>query len=136
MFTRVRSLFMSVLFISCFALLCQEKTKSITDMRDLELGMPRDGTLEALATHYRLVEEIEPPANPTEGFDAWNVFSGDSFVGEVVFNDGQVGIATIRMYSPDGGAPKLVDQLFDALYDQWPCEHQGNGRESAQDSDS
>jgi hypothetical protein len=115
-----RNLLLLTAWISCSQLVAQpEPAKPIESLRDLELGMPRDHVLAGLSGHYKIKEEFpSPPDDPSKGFDAWVVFSGDAYAGELLFNDGKLKAAAISLYTTgEGGERELVDKLFETFFD-------------------
>jgi hypothetical protein len=89
-----------------------------TDLHDLQLGMPRDYVLAGLAGHYKLTHAYNP-SDPSKGVDVWQVLSGDTYAGDVVFKDGKLALATMNRYYKEGGGKdhELVERLFALLFD-------------------
>ena len=55
-----RLLKMLLTVLSCYPLLCQQKSNPITSLYDLEVGMSRDTVLAGLAAGYQLEEHRLP----------------------------------------------------------------------------
>lgn len=104
---------------SCSLLNAQQNpTKPVIVLRDLELGMPRDQVLAGLASHYKLTEASKS-ADASKGADLWQVFSGDTYAGDVWFNDGKLALATVVLHyaEHDTKERELVEKLFTTLFE-------------------
>ena len=118
---QARRMLLLAIMSPCSLVIAQQQpqpAKPVTDLHDLELGMPRDYVLAGLAVHYKLTEPSKP-SDPAKGVDLWQAVSGDRYAGDVCFKDGKLAYATVNLYYTEGngGAHELVDKLFATLFD-------------------
>jgi len=94
----------------------QQRAKPIRDISDVESGMPIDYVLASLQKIYKLRDELPLglASGPTRG---WEVWSDDHYVGELVFRDGKLVVATKRIWSTGQGEFELVNRIFTSIYD-------------------
>jgi len=88
----------------------QQPLKPITGFADLEFGMPQDYVLTSLQKMYRLENESAPrPFN-------WTVWNGKDYLGEVLFTDGTLRVAALKLYQGSDAA-ELGQKLFSIIYE-------------------
>jgi hypothetical protein len=100
----------------------QQPLKPITSLRDLKAGMPQCYVLDGLRKIYRLEEEAPSPSGKIAPSGGWNIWSGQDYVGELLFMDGALKLATISMYQGEGDVA-LVETLFSVIYDNSGPSH-------------
>jgi len=100
----------------------KQELKPINDISDLESGMPLDRVLASLRKGYELRDELDEfPRSQSQRprkIEAWGVWSGDRYAGELVFEEGKLRMATKRIWSPGHGETELVDRIFTSIYDK------------------
>src|SRR5438876_1180474 len=95
-------------------LAASQPAKPIRDISDLESGMPLEYVLASLRKIYKLRNEL-PESDKPQKIEAWEVLSEDQFIGELVFEDGKLRMATKRIWSPAQGEIELVDRIFTSI---------------------
>lgn len=92
--------------------------KPIRDFSDLESGMPLDYVLANLRKNYELQNEVPAQSDDERPqTEAWVVLSGNHYVGELVFQDRKLWLATRRIWAPGQGEIELADRIFASIYD-------------------
>jgi hypothetical protein len=110
-----------------FAALAQPPTqqpwKPINNLADLEAGMPQDYVLASLKKIYRLQEEVPSPSGKIEPTTrGWIVWWGKDYLGELLFRNGVLSVATRSLYQGSGDA-ELVERLFSVIFDNSGPSH-------------
>jgi hypothetical protein len=95
----------------------QQPLKPITSLADLESVMPQDYVLASLKKiGYRLEKEVP------DSSIAWTIWNDQTFIGELVFGNGTLKVATASLYRGEGDTT-LVQRLFSAIYDNSGLSH-------------
>ena len=90
----------------------QSQSKPLA-MADLELGMPHDYVISGLLSSGYKLEKKESSG---ELLESWDIKRDDKRVGELVFENGTLTRASMRLYFGDGDR-ELFDLMFTAIYD-------------------